>query len=319
MNRTSGISGGAGLFINNYWLLLVSRALLGIGTAAIFTAVTLLIFDLYEQELKRNRIMSWRASSQSMGGIIWPMLGGFVGTFSWHFPFGVYLVGVPPSLLVLLYIPQVPRDLLIPTAGKEHTVFKLLRENPTLCVIYGLTFLNMILLYALVVFLPAVLQQLGVVSTFYVGLFISLMGFVAGISAPMYVRIRSKLSYKFIVAIALALWAVGFTILSQASTILFVGLASALFGIGQGMVMPAIQLWAGELVPASFRGRITSYLGTFGLVGQFLSPIILSPLESSFGLNAVFLIVGITCAVLLVFFLTLFRERPLQLNENTGV
>jgi MFS family permease len=304
-----GISGGAGLLINNYWLLLFSRALLGIGTAAIFTSITLLIFDLYEQGAKRNKIMSWRASSQSIGGIIWPLLGGFVGTFSWHFPFGVYLVGIPLSLLVLLYIPQVQRDSTIPATGKEKMVFRLLRENPTLFITYGLTFINMVLLYALVVFLPAVLKQLGVVSTFYVGLFISTMGFTAGITSPMYARIRANLSYKIIVAIALALWVIGFIILSKASSIWFVGLSIALFGIGQGIVMPAVQLWTGEMVPASFRGRITSYLGTFGLVGQFLSPIILSPLESSLGLNAVFLVAGVTCAVLLVFFLVLFRER----------
>jgi ACDE family multidrug resistance protein len=304
-----GISGGAGLFINNYWLLLCSRALLGIGTAAIFTSITLLIFDLYEQGTKRNKIMSWRASSQSVGGIIWPLLGGFVGTFSWHFPFGVYFVSIPVSLLVLLYIPQVKRDLSIPTADKEKTVLGLLRENPTLFVTYGLSFLNMVLLYAFVVFLPSILKQLGVVSTFYVGLFISTIGIVAGISAPMYAMIRAKLSYKSIVAMSFTLWAASFIILSQASTTWFVLLSIALFGIGQGILMPAVQLWAGEMVPASFRGRITSYLGTFGLVGQFLSPIILSQMESPLGLNSVFLVVGITCAVLLVLFLTLFRER----------
>ena len=304
-----GISGGAGLFIDNYWLLLCSRALLGIGTAAIFTSITILIFDLYEQGTRRNKIMGWRASSQSVGGIIWPLLGGYVGTFSWHFPFGVYFVGIPASLLVLLYIPHVKRDLSIPTADKGETVLRLLRQNPTLFVIYGLSFLNMILLYAYVVFLPAVLEQMGVVSTFYVGLFISTIGVVAGISAPMYARIRSKLTYKSIVAMSFTLWAASFIILSQASTTWLVIISIALFGIGQGILMPAVQLWAGELVPASFRGRITSYLGTFGLVGQFLSPIILSQMELLIGLNSVFLAVGITCAALLVLFLTLFRER----------
>jgi ACDE family multidrug resistance protein len=167
----------------------------------------------------------------------------------------------------------------------------------------------MVLLYALVVFLPAVLERLGVVSPFYVGLLISIMGFVAGITAPMYTRIRAKLSYKIIVAVALALWAAGFVTMSRASTVWFVGLSIALFGVGQGVVMPAVQLWTGEMVPPSFRGRITSYLGTFGLVGQFLSPIILSPLESAIGLNAVFLVIGAACVVLLVVFLALFRVR----------
>jgi len=159
-----------------------------------------------------------------------------------------------------------------------------------------------------VVFLPEVLKQLGMTSPFYIGLFISGMSLAGGITALMYGRIRAKLSYKTIVAIALTLWAVGFTTLSQASTSLLVGLSVALFGVGQGMMMPTVALWTGELVPASFRGRITSYLGTFGLVGQFLSPIILSPLASSLGLNAVFLVIGVTCALLLALFLMLFRR-----------
>lgn len=304
-----GISGGAGLFINDYWLLLVSRALLGIGTAAIFTSITVLIFDLYQQGVRRNRVMSWRASSQSIGGVIWPLLGGFVGTFSWHFPFGVYLVGVPLGLLALMYLPRTQRELPAAAAGKEKTVLKLLRENPTLLVIYWLAFQSMVLLYTLVVFLPQVLRQMGLTSPFYVGLFIALMSLVAGISSPMYARIRARLSYKTIVAIALVLWAAGFTLLSRASALWLVGLSVALFGVGQGVAMPAVQVWAGELVPAAFRGRITSYLGTFGLVGQFLSPIILSPVELSLGLNSVFLAIGVFCAVLLVLFWLFFRER----------
>jgi ACDE family multidrug resistance protein len=304
-----GISGGIGLFINDYWLLLTSRALLGFGAAAIFTSITVLILDLYKQGAERNKVMGWRASSQSVGGVIWPLLGGFLGTFSWHFPFAVYLIGIPLGLLALLYVPQTHREQAVAPSGKEKTVLMLLRENPMLFGIYWLILLSSVLLYGLVVFLPEVLKELGVTSPFYIGLYISGMGLVAGISALMYGRIRAKLSYKTIVVTALALWAIGFATLSRASTSFLVGLSVAFFGAGQGMVMPTVQLWAGELVPASFRGRITSYLGSFGLGGQFLSPIILSPLESSLGLNAVFLIIGVTCALVLVSFLVLVRQQ----------
>ena len=303
-----GVSGGAGLFINDYWLLLVSRALLGIGAAAIFIPITVLIFNLYKQGERRNKVMGWRASSQSVGGIIWPLLGGFLGTFSWRLPFAAYLIGFPLCLLALLSIPKTQPELPAATADKETTVLRLLRENPTLFVIYWLIFLNMVFFFSLVVFLPEILKQLGMTSTFHIGLFISAMGLMGGITALMYGRIRAKFSYKTIVAITLALWVVGFITLSQASTSLLVGLSAALFGVGQGMVMPTAPLWAGELVPASFRGRITSYLATFGLIGQFLSPIILSPLASSLGLNGLFLAMAVTCALLLALFLMLFRR-----------
>ena len=44
-----------------------------------------------------------------------------------------------------------------------------------------------------------------------------------------------------------------------------------------------------EIVDVSFRGRIISYLTTFGYIGQFLSPLVFSPVVLLLGLNSVFL------------------------------
>jgi hypothetical protein len=37
------------------------------------------------------------------------------------------------------------------------------------------------------------------------------------------------------------------------------------------------MVWIGEIVPPAFRGRFSSYLGTAGFIGQFLSPILFAP------------------------------------------
>ncbi|MFC1947769.1 MFS transporter [Chloroflexota bacterium] len=304
-----GLSGGTGLFINDYWLLLISRALLGIGVAAIFTSVTVLVFNLYKQGAERNKVMGYRASSQSVGGIAWPLLGGLLGTYSWHYPFTIYFIGIPLCLLTILFIPKVQQELAGTTDEKGPTVLRLLWDNPTLFILYGLVFLGMVFLYSLVVFLPQVLTRFDLTSPLHISMFISGVGLVAGIVSLMYGKIREILSNKRIISIVLILWAIGFAILSQASTTWLVGLSITFFGAGQGMLMPTTQLWVGELVPASFRGRITSYLGSFGLIGQFLSPIILNPLASSLGLNNVFLVIGVLCGILTLLFLVLFRQR----------
>ncbi|UCC17835.1 MAG: MFS transporter [Dehalococcoidales bacterium] len=304
-----GISGGTGLFINDYWLLLISRALLGIGVAAIFTSITVLIFNLYKQGAERNKVMGYRASSQSIGGVAWPLLGGFLGTYSWHYPFAIYFIGIPLCLLTMLFIPTTLQELTNSTDEKQITVLSLLWSTPTLLILYGLVFLGMVFLYSLVVFLPQFLTRFDLTSPLHISLFISGMGLVAGTVALMYGKISEKLSKKSIISIVLILWAIGFAILSRASTTWLVGLSITFFGAGQGMLMPTTQLWVGELVPASFRGRITSYLGSFGLLGQFLSPIILNPLASSLGLNNVFLVIGATCGFLTLLFLVFFRQK----------
>ena len=93
---------------------------------------------------------------------------------------------------------------------------------------------------------------------------------------------------------------------AQASWMVMVSVA--LFGIGQGIAMPAVMVWAGELVPVSFRGRITSYLATFGFVGQFLSPVLLNPVALALGVNGVFLVTGGFCVLLVLIFAIFFRQ-----------
>jgi MFS family permease len=73
------------------------------------------------------------------------------------------------------------------------------------------------------------------------------------------------------------------------------------------MLTPALMVWAGEAVSASFRGRVIAYLGTFSFIGQFLSPIVFGALLPSVGLDGIFLVGGALCA--LVFFSLLTGMR----------
>ncbi|UCF56082.1 MAG: MFS transporter, partial [Deltaproteobacteria bacterium] len=265
-----GLAGASGLFITSYWVLIISRVFFGIAVAAIYTSLTVMILNLYEG-VDRNRVMGWRGSSNSFGGVIWPLLGGFLGRFSWHLPFAAYLVGIPLGILALFAVPDVHQEKIHDTSdvSKKGSVLQILKNTPILFIIYGLMFLANILLYAIVVFVPQLLEKIDISNPFYIGLFISTTAFSAGLTSLMYGRIKEKLSYKMIVVTALALWAVGFTTISQMPYSWIIGPSIALFGIGQGMVLPTLMVWVGALVPISFRGRISSYLATFGYVGQF--------------------------------------------------
>ena len=305
-----GLAGGSGLIIDDYWLLITSRILLGISVAAIFTSITVIILNLYTGD-ERNKVMGWRGGSNSIGGISYPLLGGFLGTFSWHLPFAAYLIGIPLAFLALITVPESQKGTVRQVGSpisKQDSIFRIIKNTPVLFIPYVLIFLGNILLYAFVVFLPKLVEQFGITNPFYVGIFISAVGFVGGTTSLMYGRIRARLSYRAIVLSALALWAAGFTVISQAFAIWVIFFSIALFGVGMGMVMPAVLVWVGELVPASFRGRMTSYITTFSYTGQFLSPIILNPIASSLGLYAPFLAIGATCALFFILFLVLLRR-----------
>jgi MFS family permease len=284
-----GLAGGSGLLINSFWALLAARACLGIALAGIFTAINVLILNMYDG-LDRDRVMGWRGSAQSFGGVIWPLIGGFLGGFSWRYPFAVYLLAIPIGLAAMVAVPE---PSVRPRAGSDSggskTVFTLFRENPVLMVIYGLMFFTNVLLYAIVIYLPQLLENFGITSTFRIGLFITAMTGSAGVTAFIYGKIRSRFSYWRIITVATILWTAAFTTVSQATGTGIIALAVALFGVAQGLLMPTVMVWIGEIVPPSFRGRFSSYLGTFGFVGQFLSPILFAPVFMLVSLKGVFL------------------------------
>lgn len=284
-----GCAGGAGLLIDAFWVFLVSRACLGIGLAGVFGSINVLILNMYDG-IERDRVMGWRGSAQSVGGVVWPLLGGALGSVSWHLPFAVYMVAIPLGLLAVIAVPEpVIKRQGGPDLQSSTSVLSIFKTSPVLLIIYGLMFFTNLLLYSIVVFLPQLLEGFGISSTFLIGLFITTMTAAGGVTAFVYGKIRSRLSYYAIAIMAVALWVLAFATISLASASWIIAIAVALFGISQGLILPTVMVWIGAVVPPSFRGRFSSYLGTFGFVGQFLSPIVFAPILILLGFQGVFL------------------------------
>ncbi|MGD9306698.1 MAG: MFS transporter [Desulfobacterales bacterium] len=314
-----GLAGGSGLLINSFWVLLISRACLGIALAGIFTGINVLILNRYDG-IERDRVMGWRGSAQSFGGVIWPLIGGTLGGFSWRFPFAVYMLAIPIGLLAISAVaePDIQQPARSESKGSP-SVFRVFRESPVLLIIYGLMFFGNILLYAIVIFLPQLLESFGISSTFRIGLFITVMTGSGGVTAFIYGKIRSRFTYRIIVTIGVALWTVAFTTISQATGSGTIAIAVALFGVSQGLNLPTVMVWIGDVVPPSFRGRFSSYLGTFGFIGQFLSPIVFAPVFMLVGLKGVFLVgAGVGAAWFLLLLFGLGKIHKITSHQKGG-
>jgi MFS family permease len=284
-----GLAGGSGLLINSFWVFLISRACLGIALAGIFTAINVLILNMYEG-IERDRVMGWRGSAQSLGGVIYPLIGGFLGGLSWRLPFAVYLLGIPIGLCAMAAIPKSSVQHQTGHGISERTsVLGVLNKNSVLWIIYGLMLSGNILLYVIVIYLPQFLETFGITRPLHISLFISVMTTSGALTSLFYGKIRARFSYHAIVTFALALWVVLFTIISQAFSILMIIVGVALFGVSQGLVMPTVMVWIGEVVPPEFRGRFSSYLGSSGYIGQFLSPYLFAPIYMWVAIKGVFL------------------------------
>lgn len=282
--------GGAGLFIDSFVPLLVSRAVLGVGVAFVYTGITVLIYDIYEGQ-RMSRALGLRSSANSVGGVAWPLVGGALGTISWQAPFGVYLIALPLGLLAVVTIPETGRSEASKRARSDAGiagVVAVLRRRPALFSVYVLYFAANAFLYAVVVFYPQLLAGVGITSSLSISLYLAANGMAGGVSAAVYDRLVTRTSRHTLVVTALVLWVGAFAGATLADSPLTAVPTVIAFGLGQGLVFPAAFAWIETLAPTDRQGQFSSYLASAGYTGQFLSPVLFGLLVPPFGVRGVF-------------------------------
>ena len=80
----------AGLF-SNIWLVLVFRALVGVGVGIIMPMSTGLLSFYYTRD-KQDKLMGYSSAMNQMGGVIATLISGLLAGISWRASFLVYLL-----------------------------------------------------------------------------------------------------------------------------------------------------------------------------------------------------------------------------------
>ncbi|WP_196812115.1 MFS transporter [Nocardia sp. CNY236] len=311
-----GVGGGAGVFITSFPLLIASRALLGIGAAAVFSGTTVAILAMADGA-RRDRLMGWRTTATTAGGLVWPALAGVLGEIGWHATFAIYCVGIPLGIATMLLIPE--RTSSEQGSGARHrgSAWDLLRRHRILVAWYGLMITTGLMMYSLAVFLPTRLAQLGIDKPIFVSLFMVVQASASILVGLGYARIRARFGFTALLRTTAGCWTAAFTILGLADHPVPVFLASALFGLGNGLLLPVITVLIGETPPSSQRGLATSLSGTAMFFGQFVSPLVFGPVMEATSITGGYFIAAALAAVILVALLSTRVADPTESREES--
>jgi MFS family permease len=301
-----GLTGGSGVFLDSFISLIISRILMGIAIAFVFTSITVIILENFNNS-EKDRVMGYRGSANSLSAIIWPLIGGLLGTFSWHYTFSVYYVGIVISILSFFLLPK-KNNQYEPNQTKTKLSVLIKMINLEIFYIYLLMFVNNIFLYGIVVFLPQKLANFGIHAPFVISFFLATQGLSGGIFAALYSRIRFYFDYKKIAYLSLISWSFGYLTIFLFPIPWLYLISVFLTGIGNGTMIPTVMLWLDKKVQQEYRGRFTSILGTMGFFGQFMSPIFFGLIADSWAISSVFL-VGATLSLFLLIFLWLINKQ----------
>ena len=98
-----GIGGTSGFFLNNIYLILVGRALLGIAVGGIMTIATALVGD-YFKGVERNGFAGIQGAFMGLGGVFFITVAGWFADIHWQMPFLIYLFAAPAFILGFVYL-----------------------------------------------------------------------------------------------------------------------------------------------------------------------------------------------------------------------
>ncbi len=282
-----GSAGTAGLWLDDLIALLVSRALLGAAVAVTMTVATTLVGDLFVGE-ERDRFVGLQSAAMAAGGIVFMLGGGVLAELSWRGPFLIYGLAF---LLVPLALVALPRSgpstpttsLQIDTARAGTT------QTRVIVFLYGLGFLNQVSFYMLPTQLPfLVASSFDDGAATLTGALIATQTLFAAFAALNFGHLHKRMSRHALFAVGFGGTALAYTLLSQFNgPPLFAIMALA--GLAGGLMTPNLQSWIVGAVSSDARGRVVGGLSSVTFLGQFMSPIILAPVVSSFGLQGAFL------------------------------
>ncbi len=300
------IAGSSGYWLDNIYIILAGRALLGICVGITMTIATTLIADYYQGK-SRQKFAGLQIAVMSLGGIMFVTLGGVLADISWRVPFLLYLFPLLILPMTSLFLKE-PKTLHI-AKSKDTSV-----KSPK---IIWLVFINImimwILFFIIPVQIPFYLKSIGIEKNTLIGIAIASTTFFSVISSLSFSRIKDRLSYQQVFGIGYLLMALSFASISYGGSYGMVMIGMLLAGLGMGLMIPNANVWVMQLAPEQIRGQEIGRLTTFWFMGQFLSPIILLPFLNIISQSQLFsiltyVILGLSIGFFLYGFLN--KKRP---------
>ncbi len=276
--------GISGFFLDNIYLILVGRAVLGIAVAGIVTMAITLSGDYFKGK-ERDQFMGLQAAFMAMGGVIFVSGGGFLADISWRYPFLIYAFSLVVLIMSVILLKKPIADSADAVDMDESKIPKEIWN------IFLLAFLAMVIFYMVPTQIPFVIKSIGIQEASYAGIAIAVTTLSASVLGLSYGKIKQFLSIKAIFYIVFTFMALGFFIIPFTDSFSQVIGSMILVGMGMGLLMPNLNTWLLSVTHESTRGAAVGLMSSSVFIGQFFSPVFTEPL-SEYGIANIFGVAG---------------------------
>ena len=268
----------AGVF-NSIWIVLLMRALVGVGVGIIMPLSTgLLAFYFSPQE--QEGLMGWSSAMNNMGGVIATLISGALATLSWHISFLVYLMGLISIVLCAAFMPndKIQSDEADERRGSaepEHVIpstGQVFRSNYVYIIAM---FLEMSTFFIYPANFAMVTVRAGVIPENLTAIIMAIMDLVAFFGGMLFVKVKAAAggSTKFVAPI---LFVVGYILLGVIGGWFGVLAGSVCVGFANGEGIPLIISEASKKMGRLAATTVMPLISAALYIAQFASPFIMS-------------------------------------------
>ena len=285
------VAGSGAFFADNIVGLLVLRALLGVSVGMIMPLSTGLLSYYFPPE-EQARLMGLAAAMNQLGGVVATFLAGMLASISWNYAFLVYLLGLVAVVLVVLFLPN---ERLSSKGGISLSLLK--RFHPS---VVGM-FLVMILFFIYPTnFALTASETLSVTGITMMMMGLDVVAFLVGlVFGAMMKRFAAQMKYAAPIGFIAGYFCLA---LGLSLTLMLVG--SAFIGIANGVGVPYLNTIGSVKAGKDAATTVMPLLSTALYLGQFISPLVVSPIATATHLSPYMVGVAIAVIYLLQAFIT---------------
>ena len=310
------VSGILPVFVSNFYLILISRAMLGFGIG-LFNSLTVALVNSFYQGKDRAKMYGLQSAFEGAGGIFITFIAGQLLKIGWQAPFLAYAIAIPVCIVFIKFIPKVAtaNDISVDTnvIVKENG-FK--KDNIMLISFIALLFVAASLYMTMGIKVSTLITTAGYGNASDASLVIillSLGAITAGTLFSKIIKIFKQLTPIIgLLILALAMFLIG---ISNSMIITFAG--GFLTGFGFKIFMPYL---IGRINNSQIKNTplATSLLLVGFNLGAFISPyssIFMQNIALSDSLNSLFMVLsgGFIClAVIMLVLNNIFTNKEVN-------
>ena len=290
------LSGAGTFFVDNIWVLLAFRALMGVSVGMIMPLSTGLLAYYFPPE-EQAGLMGLSAAMNQMGGVVATFLAGVLAGISWNYAFLVYLLGLIAIILVAAFLPN---ERLSGRGGVSLSLLK--RFHPSVVGMFLVMILFFIYPTNFALTASGTLSEMGVTLTM-VGL--DVVAFLVGLCFGFLMK-RFAAQMKYIAPLG---FAAGYLCLAVGDSLVWLLLGSAFIGIANGIGVPYLNTIGSVKAGKEAATTVMPLLSAALYLGQFLSPLIVSPAATATGTSPY--VIAICIAIIYLLQAVLTRKKQM--------